>query len=68
MECLAQVYLDRASVLSLNISVLLGGMGQNRPLSWVREGLYPKATDFCIAIHLRKADLGKGKEGFGSLG
>lgn len=50
MECLAQVYLDRASdvpqsVISLNIIVLLGDMGQNQPLSWMGEGFYLKAID-----------------------
>lgn len=73
MECLAQVSLDRTSdvpqsVVSLNIIVPLGDMGQNQTLSWAGEGFYLKATDFCTAVHLRKADLGKRKEGFGSLG
>lgn len=72
MEYLAQVYLDRApdvppSVVSSNVIVLLGDMGQNQLLSRVEEGL-STAMDICVAIHLRRAGLGKEKEGLGVLG
>lgn len=31
-------------------------------------GFYLKGIDFCTAVQLRKADLGKGKESLGVLG